>query len=181
MHMLQRPNDWCFALFSRWLTGAIGWRGFGGPMIVRTNVFRNRKKLFSIIFRGGMRLIYDIIEESTYFKSQFFSVWKKISSYHHEGLPCGRFRSLRHNSSSSCHAISTDISDPLTPYGPLLSAGPQGYIPYRHRAAVCRFELDILSSLVHVKGSTGVHNLWARPYFSSMSGSSNFDSFRNSW
>ena len=48
------------------------------------------------------------------------------------------------------------------PYRPLLSADPQGYIPYRHRAAVCRFELDILPLLVPVKGSTGVHHLWAR-------------------
>ena len=53
------------------------------------------------------------------------------------------------------------------PYRPLLSAGLQGNIPYRHRAAVCRFELVVLPLLVHVKGSTGVHLLWARPYFSS--------------
>ena len=53
------------------------------------------------------------------------------------------------------------------PYRPLLSADPHGYITYRHRAAVRRFELDILPLLVHVKGSTRVHLLWARPYFSS--------------
>ena len=29
-------------------------------------------------------------------------------------------------------------------YRPLLSADPQGYILYRHRAAVCIFELDVL-------------------------------------
>ena len=52
------------------------------------------------------------------------------------------------------------------PYRPLLPADLQGYIPYRHRAAVCRFELVVLLLLVHVKGSTGVHHLWARPYFS---------------
>ena len=53
------------------------------------------------------------------------------------------------------------------PYHLFLSADPQGYILYRHRAAVCRFKLDVLSLLVRVKGSTGVHHLWARPYFSS--------------
>ena len=55
------------------------------------------------------------------------------------------------------------------PYRLLLSADPEGYIPYRHRAAVCRFELDVLPLLVHGKGSTGVHHLWARPYFFSSS------------
>ena len=53
------------------------------------------------------------------------------------------------------------------PYDPLLPAGLQSYILYRHRAAVCRFKLVILPLLGHVKGSTGVHHLWARPYFSS--------------
>ena len=47
----------------------------------------------------------------------------------------------------------------IPPYRPLLPAGPQGYIPYRHRAAVCRFELIVLRLHVHVKGSTGVHHL----------------------
>ena len=51
-------------------------------------------------------------------------------------------------------------------YRPLLPAGLKGYIPYRHRAAVCRFELVVLLLHVHVKGSTVVHHLWARPYFS---------------
>ena len=45
------------------------------------------------------------------------------------------------------------------PYRPLFSADPQGYILYRHRAAVCRFELDVLLLLVHVKESTGVHHM----------------------
>ena len=53
------------------------------------------------------------------------------------------------------------------PYRPLLLTGPQGYILYLHWAAVCRFELVILPLLVHVRGSTGVHDLWACPYFSS--------------
>ena len=54
-----------------------------------------------------------------------------------------------------------------SPYRPLLSADPQGYIPYRHRASVCRFELDVQPLLVHVQGSTGIHHSRARPYFSS--------------
>ena len=35
------------------------------------------------------------------------------------------------------------------PYRPLLPAGLQGYISYRHRVAVCRFELDVLPLLTH--------------------------------
>ena len=53
------------------------------------------------------------------------------------------------------------------PYRPLWPAGVPGYIPYRHIAAVCRFELVVLPLLGHVKGSTGVHHLWTRPYLSS--------------
>ena len=53
------------------------------------------------------------------------------------------------------------------PYRPSLLAGPQGYIPYLLIAAVCRFVLVALPLLGHVKGSTRVHPLWARPYFSS--------------
>ena len=55
----------------------------------------------------------------------------------------------------------------IPPYRALLPAGLQGYIPYRHRAVVCRFWLVVLLLLVHVKGSIGVHHLWAHPYFSS--------------
>ena len=57
----------------------------------------------------------------------------------------------------------------ISTYRPSLPAGPQGYIPYLLRAAVCRFDLV---TLLH---------LWARPYFSCMSGSSNLDSFRDGW
>ena len=53
------------------------------------------------------------------------------------------------------------------PHRPLLPAGPQGNILYRHIAAVCRFELVVLPLLSHVKGSAEVHHLWACPYFSS--------------
>ena len=52
------------------------------------------------------------------------------------------------------------------PYCSLLLAGPQGYIPYRHRPAVCRFELVVLLLLGHMLRSIGVHHLWARSCFS---------------
>ena len=44
------------------------------------------------------------------------------------------------------------------PYCPLLPAGPLGYIPYRHRAAIFMFELVVLPLHVHEKGSTEVHH-----------------------
>ena len=53
------------------------------------------------------------------------------------------------------------------PYRSSLLAGPQGYIPYPHRAAVCSFELVVLLLLSHMRGSIGEHPLWARPCFSS--------------
>ena len=46
-------------------------------------------------------------------------------------------------------------------------AGLQGYVPYPHIAAVCMFELVVLLLLGHMWGSIGVHQLWARPCFSS--------------
>ena len=52
------------------------------------------------------------------------------------------------------------------PYRSSLLAGPQGYTRYPHRATVCKFVLVALLLLGHAKGSTGVHHLWARPYFS---------------
>ena len=54
-----------------------------------------------------------------------------------------------------------------SPYRSSLLVGPQGYIPYPHRAAVCRFELVVLLLLGHIRGSIGVHHLWAHPCFSS--------------
>ena len=59
------------------------------------------------------------------------------------------------------------ISLTLSRYRSSLPAGLQDYTPYLHRAAVCRFELVARPLLGHVKGSTGVYHLWARPYFSS--------------
>ena len=63
-----------------------------------------------------------------------------------------------------------------------LQASPHDYIPYTHRASVCWFKLVVLRLFGHMRGSIGEHPLWARLCFSSnfcLSGSSNFDSFRN--
>ena len=83
---------------------------------------------------------------------------------------------LRHQHGYPCLSLT------IPPYRPLLPAGLQDYIPYLHRAPVCRFELVILPLLVLVKGPTGVHHLWARPTspaVSCKSGLSNFDSFHD--
>ena len=81
----------------------------------------------------------------------------------------------------------SDILDPISlppPYRSSLLAGPQGYIPYPHRAAVCRFELVALLLLGHVRGPLvyiTYELVSASPAVSCMSGSSNFDSFRDGW
>ena len=68
----------------------------------------------------------------------------------------------------SCHQHRYPWSFLATsPYRSSLPAGPQGYTPNLHIAAVCRFELVALLLPGYVKGSIGVHHLWARPYFSS--------------
>ena len=59
------------------------------------------------------------------------------------------------SSSSSCHAASTDIPDPISPLLPII----QGYIPYHLIAAVCMFELVVLFLIGHVWGSIEVHHL----------------------
>ena len=53
-----------------------------------------------------------------------------------------------------------------SPYHSSPLVGLQGYIPYHHIAAVCMFELVVLLLIGHMRGSTGVHHLWARPCFS---------------
>ena len=65
--------------------------------------------------------------------------------YHHNVVPSARIYP------------SSSLATP--PYRPLLPAGLQGYISYRHRAVVCRFELVVLPLFVHVKGSTSLMNL----------------------
>ena len=54
-----------------------------------------------------------------------------------------------------------------SPYHSSPLAGLQGYVPYPHIAAVCLFVLVVLLLLGHMRGSIGVHHLWARPCFSS--------------
>ena len=49
----------------------------------------------------------------------------------------------------------------------IVSCRCSGYILYPHIAAVCMFELVVLLLLSHVRGSRGVHHLWARLYSSS--------------
>ena len=66
----------------------------------------------------------------------------------------------------SCHGYPwPSLATP--PYRSSLLAGLQGYIPYPHRAAVCMFKLVVLLLFGHVRGSIGVHHLWACPCFSS--------------
>ena len=63
-----------------------------------------------------------------------------------------------------------------------LLAGPQGYILYWHRASVWRFELVPLLLFSYMRGSIVEHELVsASPAVKCMSGSSNFDSFRDGW
>ena len=53
------------------------------------------------------------------------------------------------------------------PYHSSPPAGPLGYIPCPHIAAVCKFGLVVLLLLGHMWGSIGVHHLRARHCFSS--------------
>ena len=46
--------------------------------------------------------------------------------------------------------IEINFSLATPPYRPSLLAGPQGYIPYLHRAVACRFELFTVALLGHV-------------------------------
>ena len=54
-----------------------------------------------------------------------------------------------------------------SPYYSSPLADLKGYILCPHIAAVCMFELVVLLLLGHMRGSIGVHHLWARPCFSS--------------
>ena len=80
--------------------------------------------------------------------------------------------SFSHQLSSSHHLVVPPARISLTlslppPNRSSPPVSPQGYTPYPHRAAVCMFELTALLLHGHVKGSIGVHHLWARPYSSS--------------
>ena len=85
-----------------------------------------------------------VITETTVEKSKY---------HHHQVTPSAR--------------ISLTLSRHPFLFRPSLPVDLQGYILDRHRAVVCRFYLVVILLLVHVKGSTGVHHLWACLYFSS--------------
>ena len=70
------------------------------------------------------------------------------------------------------------------PYRPSLPEGHQGYIPYLHRASVCRFELvaQPFSAMWRGPQEYITYELVPiSPAVSRVSGSSNFDSFRDEW
>ena len=92
---------------------------------------------------------------SIYLSSSFVHLMKNPDSLHHLIIVS------RHQRGYPWPSLATP------PNRPLLPAVLQDYIPYLHRPAVFRFELIVLPLLGHVKGSTGVHPLWVRPYFSS--------------
>ena len=72
-------------------------------------------------------------------------------------------------SSSSCRAASMDIPDPLSLHVSLsliASGMSSGLHPVSSRSC-CKFELVVLLLIGHMRGSTGVHHLRARPCFSS--------------
>ena len=48
----------------------------------------------------------------------------------------------------------------------ITSGRSSGLHPVSHIAAVCMFKLVVLLLLSHMRGSIGVHHLWARPCFS---------------
>ena len=84
--------------------------------------------------------------------SKLFSTFNVFSNNHHHHL----VQPAR---------ISLNLS--LTsPYRSSLLAGLQGYIPYPHVAAVCMFVLVVLLLPGHMRGSIGVHHLWARLCYS---------------
>ena len=71
---------------------------------------------------------------------------------------------------SLCCTISTGIPGPHSPHLPIVHCFRQ-FLMATSRIGTellyVGFELDVLLLLLHMKGSTGVHHLWARPYFSS--------------
>ena len=59
----------------------------------------------------------------------------------------------------SCHQHGYPWPSLATPpYRSLLLVGPEDYIPYLHRAALCRLQLVILLLLGHMRGSIGEHH-----------------------
>ena len=105
----------------------------------------------------------------------YFSIYWLVNCYHYQS-----------SSSSSCrHQFGYPwLSLAIPACRPSLPVGPQGYIPYLHRATVCRFELVTLlcSSMWRGPQEHITSELVpASPAVSRMSGSSNFDNFRDGW
>ena len=126
-----------------------------------------------IVFFGWLVVFYGISTLVVYFMQNPVNIYN-IYIYIYIG-PTKRFFTHTHTPTHtyiyiilSCHQHGYPWPSLATPpYRSSLPAGPQGYIPYPHRAVVCRFELVALLLLGHVKDSIGVHHLWARPNFSS--------------
>ena len=77
---------------------------------------------------------------------------------------------------------SARISLNLSRHPSLASAGPQVYIPYLHRTAVCRTGRPAFARPCEgVHKSTSLMSSSRLLQQSRMSGSSNFDSFRDEW
>ena len=127
---------------------------------------------FCILDIFGCRILQIILRVPKYWHSPSLENYQCLEQYHHH----------RHHIytiiSVSCHNIIIVImscrkygypwlSLATFPYHSSPLAGLQGYIPYTHIAAVCRFELVFLLLLGHMWGPIGVHPLWARPCFSS--------------
>ena len=87
-------------------------------------------------------------------RQDLFSIARRVSNHHHHHLVG---LSARMTLTLSRHPSLSFIASGMS----------SGLPPYADRAAVYRFERVVLFLLGHVKGSLGVHNLWARPYFSS--------------
>ena len=81
----------------------------------------------------------------------------------------------------SCRTISTDIFYPPSSPFPIVHCFRQVYIEYRHTDAVRRFEMVILPLLGHPREYVSDELVPTSPAVFCMSGSSNFDGFRDEW
>ena len=82
-------------------------------------------------------------------------------------------RITRNISLSSCRTASTDVPDLLSPPISIVHRSQEIF----QTTSCIGTELVVLPLLVPVRGSTGVYHLWVHPFWSSMSGLSNLDSF----
>ena len=123
--------------------------------------------LSSVTFQTPKSLM--IIIETLFFL--MFS-WLTVNLYHHH----------HHHVAPSAEISLTLSRHP--PYRSSLTVGPQGYILYLHRAAVCRFSWSpcLCSAMGRGPQEYITYELLpTSPAVSRMSGSSNLDSFRGRW